>query len=91
MVRQNLLQPVSLAADFLLRAFSSGFQPLGFMNALPFRWIGLLYIAAASHYLIEKRAIRLGHRLTDNDVAFSPAETCGATNKMEGAGVNQSL
>jgi len=74
---------------FFCGHFPLGFQPLGFMNALPFRWIGLFSIAAVSYYLIEKPAIRLGHRLTGG-VPLSHTEDRTAANETERAGANRS-
>jgi len=43
--------------------FLGYYQPLGFLQTFPFRWLALFIVATASYYLIEKPFIRLGHAL----------------------------
>ncbi len=59
---------------FFTDHFAPGHRPLGLLNALPFRWFGLFVVAAGSYYLLEKPAIRFGHRLTESDSSNSGSE-----------------
>lgn len=49
---------------FFTGHWAQNLRPLGFWHDLPFRWLGLLGVACASYYFVEKPFIRLGRRLT---------------------------